>query len=340
MMLVTTFVQLLGVFGIVNSCFVALSPYQIRQIGANSSKTKRGTPIPPTSSNGSPWTAEQNMRQMQSADDAFIGKDLAHFHHHPNATMYLDVVTHNRNYTVLFGEGDWTVALTRATGVNDGPINTLDGKLSPPTFRTVNPTIMTITRWSEGQMMEEYLWQDPLIWYRQLGFLPVRPAKDLPEIGQNPLLGKPAPESPAANKQGVLVSDTALNAGKFDARSLRLSTNATVYGFNDEGLNVDGWLKQLRVLKKAFPDLRINNKPHRQLIAQGEWTATIGMLSGTHKGALQLPVYLASEPVAATGKTFELLHYTICRWRDGHIVEMRVNIDWFGIIGALGISLS
>jgi ketosteroid isomerase-like protein len=64
------------------------------------------------------------------------------------------------------------------------------------------------------------------------------------------------------------------------------------------------------------------------------------MLSGTHKGALQLPVYLASEPVAATGKTFELMHYTICRWRDGQIVEMRVNIDWFSIIGALGISLS
>ncbi|KAH7254365.1 uncharacterized protein BKA55DRAFT_510361 [Fusarium redolens] len=299
---------------------------------------------------------------MQSADDAFIGKDLPHFHHHPNATMYLsggvtrnlpehiddmrllygsfsDVVTHNRNYIVLFGERDWTVALTRASGVNDGPIDGLDGELSAPTFRTINPTIMTIARWSGGQMMEEYLWQDPIIWYRQLGFLPVRPAKDLPEIGQNPVPGKPASENPAANKQGVLASDNALNAGKFDARSLRLSTNATVYGFNDEGLNVDGWLKQLQVLKKAFPDLRINNKPYKQVIAQGEWTATIAMLSGTHNGALELPVYLASEPVAATGKKFELLHYTICRWRDGQIVEMRVNIDWFGIVGALGISL-
>ncbi|KAH7381031.1 hypothetical protein BKA64DRAFT_764882 [Cadophora sp. MPI-SDFR-AT-0126] len=353
---------LAAVFDIAVSCFVALSPYEIAQIGEPGMKVKRRVQVTSNSDDGKQWSVEQNTQQMQSTDDAFIGKDLPHFHHHANATMYVgsgvtrnlpehledikllyasfsDVVTHNRNYIVIYGEGDWTVALTRATGVNDGPIFGLDGGLLAPTFRAINPTIMTIAHWNGGQMIEEYLWQDPVTMYRQLGFLPIRPAKNLPEIGQNPLPGKLGEEDPAANKAKLMESDNAFNAGKFDAQSLRLSPHVTVYGFDDEGSNLEGLLEQLKALKTAFPDLQIGNKPYRQVIVQGEWTTTIAMLSGTHEGALTLPVYLAAAPVAATGRKFNLLHYTICRWRDGQIVEMRVNIDWFGIIGALGISL-
>lgn len=133
-------------------------------------------------------------------------------------------------------------------------------------------------------------------------------------------------------------SDDAFNAGNFTAESMRLSANVTVYGLNDDGLNLQGYLNELDNLRNAFPDLRLENEPYTQVIAQGDWTATVTTLSGTHKGPLVLPAYLAEAPIQASGKKFKLLHYNIARWQDGEIIEMKVFVDTFGILTALGIS--
>lgn len=300
---------------------------------------------------------------MQISDDAFIARDLAHFNHHPNCTIhyplgvtmdltqhltdmrltfatYSDAAPHNHNYKVLFGEGDWTIALARASGTNDGPLIGPKGELVPPTMRTVTYDLMTIVRWNGGLMMEEFLWTDNPSVYRQLGFLPTKPAKDLPDLEMNdytaPLSTQPGVDSAASNKALAKAAEGALNAGRLDADGLRVSPNVTVYGLNDEGLGLQGYLDAVASLRTAFPDLALANQ---QVIAQGDWTATVGRLSGTHEGALLLPPYLAQEPVAATGKRFDLLHYNIARWQDGKIVEMRVNVDTFGILSALGIDI-
>jgi hypothetical protein len=51
-----------------------------------------------------------------------------------------------------------------------------------------------------------------------------------------------------------------------------------------------------------------------QTIGSGDWITTIARLTGTHTGPL--PAFLASAPFPATGKGFDVLHYTIARWQD------------------------
>ncbi|KAF5251455.1 hypothetical protein FOXYS1_14775 [Fusarium oxysporum] len=258
-------------------------------------------------------------------------------------STYSDAAPRNHIYQVIFGEGDWTVALAHAGGINDGPLPDLSGNWLPPTMRRVHFDLMTIARWDGGWMMEEYLWSDSPLMYRQLGVLPVPPADDLPDIGLNsytaPLSAKPGVNNAKANKAKMTESDDALNIGTFTADALHLSKDLKVYGLTDQPLDVKGYLAALKSLKKSFPDLHLENKPYRQIIAQGDWTATVAMLSGTFEGPLELPSYLGSSPAKPNGKKFDLLHYTICRWEDGKIVEMRINADIFGIVGSLGIPL-
>ncbi|CCT70656.1 uncharacterized protein FFUJ_06645 [Fusarium fujikuroi IMI 58289] len=286
------------------------------------------------------WTVAENERQMQVSDDAFIAKDFAHFNHHPNSTMYYpggvvmnltehiedlrlyfssypDAAPHNHNYRVMFGEGDWTVAISVSSAINGGAVSDLSGNWLPPTMRPVKFDLMTIARW-DG-------------------------ADNLPDIELNPytapLSTKPGVDNAKANKATMTKADDAFNAGTFTAEALHLSEDVKVYGLTDQPLDLKGFLATLKSLRKSFPDLHLDNKPYRQIIAQGDWTATVAMLSGTFKGPLELPPYLGSSPAQPTGRKFDLLHYTICRWQDGKILEMRINADIFSIVGSLGIQL-
>ncbi|KAJ4177643.1 hypothetical protein NW767_015069 [Fusarium falciforme] len=364
-------VSLMSLAKVVSACGLALPPsVQLMARGELGTLDKRAAndgslkPVNPNSEVH--WTVDQNTRQMQVSDDAFIARDFARFNHHPNSTMYYTggvvmnltqhiedlrltfstyshAAPHNHNYQVIFGEGDWTVALAHAGGPNDGPLPDLSGNFLPPTMRTVSFDLMTIARWDGGWMMEEYLWSDVPRMYRELGVLPIPPADNLPDIELNsytfPLSTQPGVNNAEPNKAKMTESDDALNAGKFDAKSLHLSKDVKVYGLTDQPLDLNGFLAELKDLKKAFPDLHLENKPYRQIIAQGDWTATVAMLSGTFKGPLKLPPYLGSSPAKPNGKKFNLIHYTICRWQNGQIVEMRINADIFGILGALGIPL-
>lgn len=300
---------------------------------------------------------------MQVSDDAFIARDLAKFNHSPNITVYYpmgvtmnlsehlqdmrltfssfsDAAPHNHNYKVEFGEGDWTVALARAQGTNDGPLPGPTGNLLPPNRKVAVYDLMTISRWNGGLMMEEYLWTDNPRLYRLLGLLPSPPPLEVPDLELNPYTSpvstQPGVDNSQTNKAKMAESDSALNAGTFDAQSMHLSENLTVYGLDDQPVNLEGYLDWLNETKTAFPDLHIENSPYRQIIGQGDWTATISVLSGTNNGPWSLPLYLAPAAVSATGEKFSALHYTICRWQNGEIVEMRVNLDLFGILVQTG----
>lgn len=261
-----------------------------------------------------------------------------------------DVTLQNHDYRIIFAEGDWTVAVAKVTGLQNGPLPNLDGTLLPPSGKQINMDLMTMARWNNGWMMEEYLWSDTPLMYRQLGVLPDKPAKDLPDLELNlatPLSTSNSSSSSnnnhhdtvASNKAAASRSDDAFNNGIFTLHSLNLSPNALIYGLSDLPMNPNEYISWLHGMKAAFPNLRLNNRPYRQIVAEGDWTATAAMLSGLHQGNLTLPKYLSGEAIPATGKAFSLLHYTIVRWQGGRIVGMRVNIDYFGIVAALGISL-
>ncbi|ETS79738.1 hypothetical protein PFICI_09591 [Pestalotiopsis fici W106-1] len=118
------------------------------------------------------WSVAQNMRQMQVTDDAFIARDMPRFNHHPNITVYYtggvtmnltehledmrltysttDITIHNHDYKILFGEGDWTVALAEVSGLQNGPLPSLSGTLLPPTNKQYKMDLMTVARWNNG----------------------------------------------------------------------------------------------------------------------------------------------------------------------------------------------
>ncbi|KAK1529991.1 hypothetical protein CPAR01_12303 [Colletotrichum paranaense] len=331
-----------------------LVPMHIQRAAAASGRhiLRRDTPpleSPTNQNNITHWTVDQNTRQMQLSDDAFNARDLARFNHDENVKVYqetairnltehledivvvysnTDLTLHNHDYKILFGEGDWTVAVETITGIQNGPLTNLDGTYLPSTNKPVQYDLMTIARWNDGWM---------------LGVLPNRPAENLPDLELNlasPLSAGPNnTDTSYLNKAYMAQSDNALNDGNFTLEGLKLSPSAEIFGLSDQPLSPQGYIDWLNNMKTAFPDLRLENQPYRQTVGQGDWTASAAFLSGTRKGELVLPEYISGKPISATGKDFDLLHYTIARWQDGTIVGLRVNWDLFDLVSALGISL-
>ncbi|KAK2591070.1 hypothetical protein QQS21_011246 [Conoideocrella luteorostrata] len=337
--------------------------------GSKRSIQRRAAPeieTPTNQNNVTHWTVDQNKRQMQVTDDAFVARDLARFNHHPDIKVYqggvvrnltehltdiqlvyatTDLTLHNHDYKIWFGEGDWTVAVESVTGIQNGPLTSLSGGYLPPSNKPIGYDLMTIARWNNGWMMEEYLWSDNPLMYRQVGVLPVPPPKSPPGLELNlatPLSttsGNETNSSSVNNKAAASRADDALNNGTFTLQSLNLAPDALIYGLTDLPLDAQGYINWLQSMKTAFPDLRLQNKPYEKIIGQGDWTATAAFLSGTHRGELVLPRYISPNPILATGRSFDMLHYTIARWQNGKIVGLRVYLDLFTMIGALGISL-
>lgn len=301
---------------------------------------------------------------MQVSDDAFVARDLARFNHDEDIKVYqggiirnltehladiqlvystTDLKLHNHDYKIIFGEGDWTVAVESVTGIQNGPLTGLTGNYLPPTNKPVDYDLMTIARWNNGWMMEEYLWSDNPLMYRQLGQLPDRPPQSLPDLELNAATPLSTDinnqNSSIANKAAATQADTAMNENNLNIESLQLAPTAEIFGLSDSPLDPQGYIEWLQNMKTAFPDLHLENQPYRQIIGQGDWTATVGVLTGTHRGELILPTYLSENPVPATGQSFEMLYYTIGRWQNGKIVGLRVNLDLFELMGKLGLAL-
>ena len=107
-----------------------------------------------------------------------------------------------------------------------------------------------------------------------------------------------------------------------------------MYGLSDEPMDLEGYMVYLQQIRKAFPNLHYE---HQHVIAQGEWTATLGMLSGIQRESWAVPAYIAAAPIPLTGRSFSLLHYVIARWRNGEMVEIQVNFDLIGVLEAIGV---
>lgn len=130
------------------------------------------------------WSVEDNIRQMQLADDACNNQDFSRFNHHEDTIVYMpgelkfDMAQYvqgmlvdfaafllqqvdNHPYPLSIGEGDWTVALTGVSGTNIGPIQEPSGWRSG-TGRDINYDVCTFAKWKRGKITTEHLWMDTI----------------------------------------------------------------------------------------------------------------------------------------------------------------------------------
>ncbi len=141
---------------------------------------------------------DDNKKRMQELDDAWNARDpdgIAKFHK-PDVVVYwpgkaptrgmgnhraeaIDFFRafpgqhlDNRPYKVLFASGDWTCSIARFTGSMKGSMLGADGRVIPPTGKSFDVDFCTVAHWDNGQIVEEYLFYDPVTFMRQIGLMP------------------------------------------------------------------------------------------------------------------------------------------------------------------------
>ena len=140
-------------------------------------------------------SAEENMRLMQTLDDAWNAQDWdtfeqrhqadtvvrwpgqppthgIHAHREEGIQMFKtfpDNHVGNRPYKVFFASGDWTCSIARFTGTMTGPMHLPDGTEIPPTGKSFEVDFCTVARWVDGQIAEENLFYDLGSMLSQLG---------------------------------------------------------------------------------------------------------------------------------------------------------------------------
>jgi len=84
---------------------------------------------------------------------------------------------------------------------------------------------------------------------------------------------------------------------------------------------------------KTFPDNRVENNPYLVLFGQGDWTCSIGIMSGTRRGPVPGP---GGSEIPATNRTFRMEFCTVARWKNGEIIEERLFYDPTAMMRQLG----
>jgi len=72
-------------------------------------------------------------------------------------------------HQISFGSGDWTAGLSRATGTFTQPMKLRDGTVVQPTHKSFELKAITLARWENGRIMEEYIYWDNFHLFSQLG---------------------------------------------------------------------------------------------------------------------------------------------------------------------------
>jgi predicted ester cyclase len=65
---------------------------------------------------------------------------------------------------------------------------------------------------------------------------------------------------------------------------------------------------------KMFPDNHVENNPYKVLFGQGEWTCSIAIFTGTHKGPMMGP---GGKTIPPTNKKFQVDFCTVAHWKNG-----------------------
>lgn len=77
----------------------------------------------------------------------------------PASDRLAEAVSDSDAYKVTFGQGDWTCTLSRLSGATNGSIKGTDVE------------VCTVTRWNNGEIVEQKLFYDPFGMRRQVGVM-------------------------------------------------------------------------------------------------------------------------------------------------------------------------
>jgi predicted ester cyclase len=143
-------------------------------------------------------TVEENMRLMQTLDDAWNTQDWPVFekrhakdvdvfwpgqekptHSRPSHKeeaiaffkIFPDNKVGNRPYKVLFGQGDWTCSVADFTGTFKGPMTSPDGTVIQPNGKKFKVEFCTVAHWKNGEIIEEKLFYDKISLMQQIGLM-------------------------------------------------------------------------------------------------------------------------------------------------------------------------
>lgn len=95
-----------------------------------------------------------------------------------------------------------------------------------------------------------------------------------------------------------------------------------------------GTQKGRRIFFQAFPDKHVENNPYKTLFGQGEWTCSIAVFTGTHKGPM---MGLDGKMISPTNKKFKVDFCTVAHWKNEKIVEENLFYDLVGMMTQLGV---
>ena len=86
---------------------------------------------------------------------------------------------------------------------------------------------------------------------------------------------------------------------------------------------------------RIFPDNHVANDPYKVLFGQGDWTCSIGVFSGTHKGPMMVP---GGKSIPPTNRKFRVDFCTVAHWKNGQIDEENLFYDLGGLMKQLGLA--
>jgi predicted ester cyclase len=141
-------------------------------------------------------SVEENLKIIESADEAFNNKDWDAFNDRhtesvisyspmtPEPTTGID--SHRKSVKTLlsafpdfhmnrelsFGQGDWVCSTYTLTGTHKGPLQGPSGKTVPPTNKPVRIPFVAAVRFEGGKIAEEHIYFDRLTMLAQLGVAP------------------------------------------------------------------------------------------------------------------------------------------------------------------------
>jgi ketosteroid isomerase-like protein len=136
------------------------------------------------------------------------------------------------------------------------------------------------------------------------------------------------------NKELMQTLDDAWNSQDWDTFEKRHAEDTAVYwpGQADPTRGVHNHRQESEAFFKIFEN-KLDNRPYKVLIAEGDWTCSIARWTGKMIGPMPGP---DGRTIPATNKTFELEFCTVARWKDGQIVEENLFYDQVGLMQQIG----
>lgn len=137
------------------------------------------------------------------------------------------------------------------------------------------------------------------------------------------------------NKELMQTLDDAWNSQDWDTFEARHAEKTVVNwpGQAEPTVGVHDHRQESVEFCKIF-DNRLDNRPYKVLLADGDWTCSVARWTGTMIGPMTAPDGTTIEP---THKSFELDFCTVARWENGQIVEENLFYDQVGLMRQIGV---